>query len=103
MTCSKEVQEHKDYFFTQERKWTIDLLRGLLINKDSYGYYMACPCRLASGQREAGQDIICPCEYRAADVDEFGACYCQLYVPQEWNEDRLPHVLVSEQRPADRY
>ncbi len=98
----KKVQEPKGYFFNRDRERTFDLLRGLLTNKDRYGY-MACPCRLASGQREADHDIICPCAYRAADVEEFGACYCQFYVSQEWNEDRLPHVLVPERRPAERY
>ena len=46
----KKVQEPKGYFFNRDRERTFDLLRGLLTNKDRYGY-MACPCRLASGKR----------------------------------------------------
>jgi len=95
----KKVQEPKGYFFNRDRERTFDLLRGLATNKNRYGY-MACPCRLATGRREADQDIICPCAYRAADVAEFGACYCQLYVSREWNEERIPHVLVPERRPS---
>lgn len=97
----RKVQEPEGYFFNRDRERTFDLLRGLLTNKNRYGY-MACPCRLASGQREADQDIICPCEYRAADVEEFGACYCQFYVSREWNEERIPHVFVPERRSAER-
>jgi len=95
----KKVQEPKGYFFNRDRERTFDLLRGLLTNKDRYGY-MSCPCRLASGQREADRDIICPCEYRTADVEEFGSCYCQFYVSRQWNEERIPRLLVPERRPV---
>jgi ferredoxin-thioredoxin reductase catalytic subunit len=50
------------------------LARGLLTNLRRYGY-QACPCRLASGTKEKDIDIICPCDYRDADVVEFGACF----------------------------
>jgi ferredoxin-thioredoxin reductase catalytic subunit/rubredoxin len=55
------------------------LERGLLINERRYGY-RACPCRLASGVKAEDLDLICPCDYRDADITEFGACYCALYV-----------------------
>jgi ferredoxin-thioredoxin reductase catalytic subunit len=55
------------------------LVKGLLINENRYGY-RACPCRLASGVKSDDLDLICPCDYRDADVTEFGACYCALYV-----------------------
>jgi ferredoxin-thioredoxin reductase catalytic subunit/glutaredoxin len=97
----RRVQEPKGYFFNNDKERTFDLLRGLLTNKDRYGY-MACPCRLASGKREKDKDIICPCVYRQADVEEFGACYCQLYVSHDWNEGVVPRPLVPERRPADR-
>jgi len=98
----KDVQEQKGYFFNRDRERTFDLIRGLLTNKDRYGY-MACPCRLASGKRDKDKDIICPCAYRGPDVEEFGTCFCQLYVSREWNEERIPHVQVPERRPAERY
>lgn len=97
----KKIQEPKGYFFNHDRERTFDLLRGLLTNKNRYGY-AACPCRLASGRRDADLDIICPCIYRAADVEEFGACYCQLYVSRDWNEGKIPHVPVPERRPSKK-
>ena len=94
----QKVQEPKGYYFNRDRERTFDLLRGLLTNKDRYGY-MACPCRLASGNRDEDRDIICPCVYREPDVKEFGSCYCQLYVSRAWNEGALEHCVVPERRP----
>jgi ferredoxin-thioredoxin reductase catalytic subunit/glutaredoxin len=94
----RKVQEAKGYFFNRDRERTFELLRGLLTNKDRYGY-MSCPCRLAAGQRERDRDIICPCVYREPDVSEFGSCYCQLYVSHEWNDGKIPHVIIPEKRP----
>lgn len=69
-----KVQEPKGYFFSREREKVFDLLAGLLINRERYGY-MSCPCRLASGNRDWDRDIICPCIYREEDVREYGRCY----------------------------
>ena len=93
----RALQEPKGYFFNRDRERTFDLLRGLLVNKDRYGY-LACPCRLASGSRERDRDILCPCAYREADVREYGSCYCGLYVSQDWNEGRIERVEVPERR-----
>ncbi len=95
----KKVQEPKGYYFNKDKERVIQLLEALLVNKERYGY-MACPCRLASGDREKDKDIICPCVYREADVKEYGSCYCNLYVSKEWNEDKIPHVYVPERRKS---
>jgi ferredoxin-thioredoxin reductase catalytic subunit len=97
----KKAQEAKGYFFNTDKERVYDLLEALLTNKARYGY-MACPCRLAAGDREADRDIICPCEYRAPDVAEFGSCYCNLYVSREWNEGKIVHQYVPERRPVDK-
>ncbi len=97
----KKAQEPKGYYFSNDREKVFELLEGLLTNKERYGY-MVCPCRLASGTREKDRDIICPCEYRAADVKEYGSCYCNLYVSKEWNEGKIPHEFVPERRPPEK-
>jgi len=97
----KKVQESKGYFFNNDRDRVFELLEALLANKERYGY-MSCPCRLASGDRERDKDIFCPCVYRAPDMEEFGSCYCNLYVSQAWNEDKVPHVYVPERRPPEK-
>lgn len=70
----RKVQEPKGYFFNREREKVFDILSGLLINRERYGY-MSCPCRLASGNRDWDRDIICPCIYREEDVRVYGRCY----------------------------
>lgn len=70
----RKIQEPKGCFFNRDREKALDLLRGLLLNRERYGY-MCCPCRLAAGDREWDRDIVCPCVYREADVREYGRCY----------------------------
>ena len=97
----KKVQESKGYFFNKDREKVFELLEALIQNKERYGY-MACPCRLASGDKEKDRDIICPCAYRAPDVKQYGSCYCALYVSEAWNEGRIPPEYVPERRPPEK-
>jgi ferredoxin-thioredoxin reductase catalytic chain len=98
----KRVQEPKGYYFNRDRERVDDLLAGLLVNRERYGY-MCCPCRLASGNRDADRDIICPCAYRETDVREYGSCYCNLYVTPAWNEGKMRAAYVPERRPPDKF
>lgn len=100
-TMLKKTQEEKGYYFNADKARVYDLLQSLLTNKERYGY-MSCPCRLASGDRQADRDIICPCEYREADIKEYGSCYCSLYVSSDWNEGKIPHEYVPERRPPEK-
>ncbi len=97
----KKIQEAKGFYFNKDRERTLDLLEALLINKERYGY-MGCPCRLLSGDREKDKDILCPCAYREPDVKAYGSCYCNLYVTEEWNEEKIPHEYVPERRPPEK-
>jgi ferredoxin-thioredoxin reductase catalytic subunit len=97
----KKVQEPKGYYFSNDHEQVMELLEALLVNKERYGY-MVCPCRLASGDREADRDIICPCDYREPDVAEFGSCYCNLYVSKAWNEGDIERQYVPERRPPEK-
>ncbi len=71
--------ESGGYHLNPDIAFTKDLVRGLLVNEKRYGY-QNCPCRLASGNQQADLDIICPCDYRDPDLDDYGCCYCALYV-----------------------
>jgi ferredoxin-thioredoxin reductase catalytic chain len=97
----KKIQEPKGYYFNDDKKRTLELLEALITNKDRYGY-MVCPCRLSTGDKENDKDIICPCEYRTPDVEEFGSCYCNLYVSKEWNEGSGDREYVPERRPPEK-
>lgn len=96
----KKLQEPRGFFFNKDKQTTRDLLEQLLVLKGKYGY-MACPCRLANGVYEEDRDIVCPCRYRDQDVAEFGACYCGLYVSEDWNAGKIPHLVVPERRPPE--
>ena len=97
----KKAQEPKGYYFNEDKERTLELLEALLKNKERYGY-MGCPCRLVSGDREWDKDIICPCVYREPDVEEYGSCYCNLYVSQQWNDRTIPHEYVPERRTPEK-
>jgi ferredoxin-thioredoxin reductase catalytic subunit len=86
------------YFLNSDVEFAKCLVNGLIINKRRYGF-PACPCRLASGNKEVDLDIICPCDYRDADLEEFGACYCALYVSQPAYKGECPVRCIPERRP----
>lgn len=97
----KKSQEAKGIYFNKDKDLVFELLEALLLNKERYGY-MACPCRLACGDREQDKDIVCPCEYREADLEEFGACFCGLYVSQALNNNEIEAEYVPERRPPEK-
>ena len=97
----QKAQEPKGYYFNKDKAYVLELLSALILNKDRYGY-MACPCRLASGDRDTDRDILCPCVYREPDVKEFGSCYCGLYVSKEWNEGKVEEEYIPERRPSEK-
>ena len=86
------------YAFNPDRAMTLQLVDGLLANEARYGY-QACPCRLAFGDRQKDLDVVCPCDYRDADVVEFGACYCGLYVGPEIAAGHGIARTIPERRP----
>lgn len=89
------------YNLNPDTDFVKELLRGLLQNEDRFGY-MSCPCRLASGVREEDLDIVCPCDYRDPDLDDYGACYCALYVSEEVVTGEKQVSSIPERRaPAE--
>jgi ferredoxin-thioredoxin reductase catalytic subunit/rubredoxin len=95
----KKEAEQAGYHLNPDVAFTKDLVKGLLINELRYGYW-ACPCRLSYGVREEDNDIICPCDYRDQDLDEFGSCYCGLYVSSAIDRGEKPLTSIPERRPA---
>lgn len=94
----KAEVEGSGYNLNSDEDFTKDLLSSILINQQRYGYG-ACPCRLASGKNEEDLDIICPCDYRDPDLDEYGACYCGLYVSGEILRGEKELTSIPERRP----
>lgn len=86
------------YNLNPEMEFTKGLVKGLLVNERRYGY-RACPCRLASEDRQQDLDIICPCDYRDPDLLDYGACYCALYVSGKVLRGEKNLEPVPERRP----
>lgn len=95
----REARE-SGYHLNPDREFTKNLVQGLLVNKKRYGY-QSCPCRLADGEKKADLDIICPCDYRDADLDEYDTCYCKLYVSAEAAEGKKKVHSIPERRPPE--
>jgi len=95
----KNAQEN-GYFLCPDQQLFHDLIDGLVTNTKRYGYG-SCPCRVASGVKIYDGDIICPCEYRDADVDEYGMCYCGLFVNKEIQENPSQMGPIPERRPQE--
>jgi ferredoxin-thioredoxin reductase catalytic subunit len=59
------------------------LVEGLATNWNRYGYFL-CPCRDSEGAKALDADLICPCKYSWADIEEFGHCFCALYLSRSF-------------------
>jgi ferredoxin-thioredoxin reductase catalytic subunit len=90
--------ESAGYHLNPDVEFTKELIKSLIINERRYGYW-ACPCRLASGKKEDDLDIICPCDYRDPDLNEFDACYCALYVSDAVRRGEKKAGSIPERRP----
>lgn len=78
------------------------LLEGFAVNVNRYGY-LQCPCREGSGSRERDKDILCPCDYSAPDIAEYGQCYCGLYLNEETFRRGGAQGSIPERRPEEKY
>ena len=97
----KQVAEKNDWILNKDEKTFNDLIDGLIDNKKMYGY-QSCPCRLASGKRDLDRDLICPCDYASADIKDYGACYCNLYLRPDFYKLGVDFISVPERRPAEK-
>jgi len=96
----KREAEEGGYRLNPDVEFAKDLVSGLLVNEDRYGYW-CCPCRLGDGDRNADLDIICPCDYRDPDLNEHDMCYCALYVSEEVYQGKKSLAgSIPERRPT---
>ncbi len=89
--------ESAGYFLNPDAEFAKELINGLITNEKRYNY-PSCPCRLATGIKTDDLDIICPCDYRDADVAEYGTCYCGLYVSQAVHKGKQKATAIPERR-----
>ena len=108
MNSIKEIEaelvaeaEKTGYTLNPDREILEGIIEGLTINEERLGYW-SCPCRMPSGDRLADADIICPCEYRDPDLEEYGRCFCALYVTQDYIDKGMPTDPIPERRPEKK-
>jgi ferredoxin-thioredoxin reductase catalytic subunit len=89
------------YALNPDEEMLQGVLKGLKRNEERYGY-PSCPCRLATGHLEQDRDIVCPCDYRDPDIEEYGNCYCALYVNKEIAEGKAEVQPIPERRPTEK-
>lgn len=75
------------------------VIEGLYSNYKEYGYF-SCPCRESWGERSKDRDIICPCNYSTDDIDEFGHCFCALYISDTFFASKQEASSIPERRPS---
>lgn len=90
--------EAAGYHLNPDVQFAKGLIKSLMTNERRYGYW-ACPCRLASGKKQDDLDIICPCDYRDLDLNEYGVCYCALYVSDAVLKGEKKAGSIPERRP----
>ena len=95
------VANHKGWVLCPDKQLLSFLIEGLTTNRKRYGY-PSCPCRDAEGVREKDKDIICPCAYCVPDQQEYGHCYCGLYLTKEYAATGKPLKSIPERRPDKR-
>ena len=95
---NKEATEG-GYYLNPNQSFVADLAEGLLANIERYGY-RGCPCRLNKGEYEPDKDIIYPCDYRDDDLNDYGTCYCGLYVSKEIAEGAKELTSIPDRRLA---
>lgn len=93
--------EEKGYYLHADTEHTLATIDSLLANKEKYSL-LACPCRLATGNPEDDADIICPCVYCKEDIEEFGACYCLLFVSEDFKDDPTFYPEIDDRRPPEK-
>ncbi|TCL69329.1 ferredoxin-thioredoxin reductase catalytic subunit [Hydrogenispora ethanolica] len=86
------------YHLNPDQEFTMALVEGLLVNSERYGAPV-CPCRLASDIAEEDRDIVCPCDYRDPDLNDFGSCFCALYVSEKIARGEAKPHSIRDRRP----
>lgn len=95
-----KVAEKGGFTVNPDSEFTEHLISGLTVNVNRYGYY-ACPCRDASGDRAADRDICCPCVYNRADQEEYGQCFCALFLSGAKAAGTEEPGQIPERRPPE--
>ncbi len=99
---ARNVVKRGQWALQPNKDFLNNVLTGLEQNRARYGYYL-CPCREGWGTRSGDKDIICPCHYAAQDIDEFGHCYCGLFMAVDAAAENREIGAIPDRRPDELY
>ena len=90
-----QVARHRGWVLNPDEALVGPVVAGLATQSGRFGKPF-CPCRDVDGG-QSDKDIVCPCAYAPADIDEYGQCFCGLYLSQ----DKDPGTVgsIPERRP----
>ncbi len=94
------VARKQGWELTGDEPFYDDLVTGLTTNWNRYGYFL-CPCRDSEGSREADADVVCPCVYAKADIEEHGHCFCALYQSAAFKASGKAPAGIPERRGTE--
>ena len=96
------VANKQGWKLNSDKEFISDIIEGLMINYNRYGFYM-CPCRDSWGEREKDKDIMCPCDYCKPDQEEYGHCFCGLYLLPEFQKEGKIPTSIPDRRPDELF
>ena len=91
------VADKQGWKLNPDKSFVQLIVEGLTTNYNRYSYF-ACPCRDSDGIRDRDKDIVCPCAYCRPDQEEFGHCYCGLYLTQAFFATGKKPTSIPERR-----
>ncbi len=94
------VSRKQDLILNPDDEHRETIAEGLMTTYNRLGYF-CCPCREAWGDKDKDRDIICPCDYCKADVNEYGQCYCGLFIAEDSRGKELSSI--PDRRDEDLY
>ena len=98
----RRVAHHQGWELNEDEGFLRDLVDGVRVNYNRYGYFL-CPCRDGSGDREKDRDIICPCTYNIPDQQQYGHCFCGLFLSRLFHESGNKPAPIPERRPDELF
>ncbi len=94
----RRVARHQGWELNPDDAFLKDVVEGLKANYNRHGYFL-CPCRDGEGDRAADRDIVCPCVYNVPDQNEYGHCFCALFLSREFAQRGGVPEPIPERRP----
>lgn len=94
------VAKKQGWILNRDKEHLDIIINGLMKNYNRYEYY-SCPCRDSQGNKQQDLDIICPCAYSRPDIEEYGQCFCGLYLETKFYENKKePSSIPERRKPA---